>query len=118
MDNLIVREAKMRDVENIAKIHVETWQCAYRGQLPDSFLDGLSVKKRQESWMKNLSNPLPKTKVFVGEVDNKIVGFCAIGASRDDDADKTVGELFAIYIDARCMNKGFGSALMQKGFEY
>jgi hypothetical protein len=50
VDNLIVREAKVTDAEGIAKIHVETWQHAYREQLPDAFLDSLSIKEKQKFW--------------------------------------------------------------------
>jgi hypothetical protein len=31
MDNLIIREAELKDAAGIAKVHVETWQSAYRG---------------------------------------------------------------------------------------
>lgn len=118
MDNLTVREAKVGDVNGIAKIHVETWQYAYRGQLPDAFLDDLSVEKRQKVWKEELSNPKSKVKILVGELGDKIVGFCSLGKSRDSDANEVVGELYAIYIDSDYMNKEVGSALMQKGLEY
>ncbi len=118
MSNLIIREAEIADAKGIAKIHVETWQYAYKGQLPDAFLDSLSVEKRQEVWKENLANPHPKTKIYVGEIEGKIVGFCSLGASRDDNATETMGELYAIYIDSNNMSKGVGSTLMQKGLEY
>ncbi|MDP4011663.1 MAG: GNAT family N-acetyltransferase [Candidatus Roizmanbacteria bacterium] len=118
MDNLIVREANIGDVSGIAKIHVETWQYAYRGQLPDAFLDSLSIEKRQKVWREELSNPQSNVKIYVGEIESKIVGFCSLGKSRDDDADESMGELYAIYIDSHYMNSGIGSALIQKGLEY
>lgn len=118
MDTLVVREAKISDVNRIAKIHVETWQYAYRGQLPDEFLDSLSIVKRQKVWKEELSNSQSNIKIFVGEIGDMIVGFCSLGKSRDDNATEDTGELYAIYIDSHHMNIGVGSALMQKGFEY
>ena len=38
-----IRPATPRDVTAIATIHVETWQVVYRGQVPDEYLERLSV---------------------------------------------------------------------------
>ena len=34
-----VRRATADDAEAIADVHIETWRVAYRGQLPDAFLE-------------------------------------------------------------------------------
>ena len=109
-----VRQAVISDAKAIAKIHVKTWQCAYRGQMPDSHLDSLSVAKRTERWKEILSNPVPKKKDFVAELDGKVVGFVSVGASRDEDMDESTGEIWAMYVDPNNMHKGVGSALMEK----
>ncbi len=57
MDNIIVRKAKIEDATGIAEVHVLTWQCAYRGQIPDSYLDGLSIEKRTEGWREQIKLP-------------------------------------------------------------
>lgn len=44
-NNYLVRKATSEDAPAIAKIHVETWQSVYRGQMPDSLLDNLSIQK-------------------------------------------------------------------------
>jgi ribosomal protein S18 acetylase RimI-like enzyme len=118
MDNLTVRESSTDDIPSLAKIQVETWQYAYKGQLPDDFLKSLSVEEKQKKWTEIPSHPLPKAKVFVGVADHRIVGYCTMGASRDDDAGNTVGELMAIYTDTDFMNQGIGSALMAEGLAY
>ena len=38
-----VRDATVDDARAIAEVHVASWRWAYRGQLPDDLLDGLSV---------------------------------------------------------------------------
>ena len=38
MDSLIIREAQLKDAAGIAKVQVETWQTAYKGQMPESYL--------------------------------------------------------------------------------
>ena len=47
-----MREAILADAEAIATVHVRSWQAAYRGQLPDEYLDGLTVEDRlsQHQW--------------------------------------------------------------------
>lgn len=118
MDEVKIRSAEKRDATGIAKVHVGTWQCAYRGQMPDAFLDSLSIEGRTKGWDKILSNSKPETQTFVAEVDNKVIGFCSVGACRDKDMDSTTGEMWAIYVSADSMNKGAGSALHEKGLLY
>jgi len=38
MDSLIIREAQLKDAAGIAKVQVKTWQTAYKGQMPESYL--------------------------------------------------------------------------------
>jgi ribosomal protein S18 acetylase RimI-like enzyme len=117
--NFIIRKAEIKDARGIAKVHTETWQTHYRGQIPDEFLEGLSVEKRAEGWEKNLSDPKTKTAVFVAESGTEIVGFCCVGPSRGDEvADPSVGELYAIYVDSSKHGQGIGSALVQAGLDY
>jgi hypothetical protein len=51
---LSVRPARPGYAAAIAEVHVRTWQAAYRGQIPDAFLDGLSVERHHEAWRANL----------------------------------------------------------------
>lgn len=115
MAALNVRIAQKKDASNIAKIHVETWQCAYRGQLPDALLDNLSVEQRTKRWKETLSKPQPESVAFVAEIGGVIVGFCSVGSCRDDDMDGETGELRSIYVAPESMNKGAGSWLHAQG---
>jgi ribosomal protein S18 acetylase RimI-like enzyme len=114
-----IRLAQIEDARAIAAVHINTWQYAYRGQIPDEFLDGMSIERRTARWHEILSRSADlQEHVLVADVDGKIVGFCVVGRSRDEDADETVGELYAIYIDAQTMNHGVGSALLKIGLAY
>lgn len=118
MDNLIIREAKLNDAEDIAKVHIKIWQQAYKGQIPDDFLENLSVENRTKVWVENISNPKPKQNIFVAESGGKILGFVAVGPNRDKDARKDWGELYAIYVDQQSAGKGVGTSLTQKGLDF
>jgi hypothetical protein len=73
-----VRKAYAEDASGIAFIHVRSWQVAYRGHMPDEFLDGLDAEKRTNMWRELTQNP--DKIVFVAD-DRKgnIVGFSALG---------------------------------------
>jgi L-amino acid N-acyltransferase YncA len=118
MDEVKVRSAEKKDAAQIAKIHVGTWQYAYRGQVPNAFLDSLSVEQRTTHWQDTLSRSEQMSQTFVAELNSRVIGFCSVGPCRDADMDKSTGELFAIYVDADFMNKGAGSDLEEVGLNY
>jgi ribosomal protein S18 acetylase RimI-like enzyme len=115
--NVIFRDARLEDAEAAATIHVKTWQIAYRGQIPNDYLDSLDVVSRTKRWQEKLSNPSPRTRNLIAEANQKIIGFCDIGKSRDEDATDDVGEVLAIYIDTDFMGKGVGTKLIDKALE-
>ena len=49
---------------------------AYRGQVPDSYLEGLSVEKRELVWTKALKDQM--RGVLVAEDEERIVGICEL----------------------------------------
>jgi ribosomal protein S18 acetylase RimI-like enzyme len=108
-----VRTATVADAASIAKIHVEAWRVAYRGQIPDAVLNGLDVKRRAAFWQERLSQE--SGAVFVAEDGGRITGFCDLVPSRDKDADaRTVAEIAAIYILPQHWRKGAGRALCDR----
>jgi len=118
MSNFEIRTAGKDDASQIARVQVETWQYAYKGQLPQEHLDRLSIEKRTKRWQEILSDRKNPNVMFVAESKNTIVGFCSVGPSRDDDMDKKTGEVLAIYVDQHVMGKGVGSALMEKSLDH
>ncbi len=118
MNGLIIRPAEEKDAPQIAKVHVRTWQCAYKGQIPDSYLDSLSVEKRTKGWKESLSKSEPETQTFVAESDGKILGFVSAGSCKDKKMPPEIGELWAIYVDQDHMGKGVGSLLLKNSLNY
>lgn len=114
MPEITIREAVVTDAEGRARVHVETWQHAYRGQMPDVLLDNLSVEQRTQAHTQRLSNPAPRSHRLVALDEEDILGFCDVGASREPDADEQAGELYALYVHPHSMGKGIGSALIDE----
>jgi GNAT superfamily N-acetyltransferase len=111
-----VRPARPGDELAIARVHVRTWQVAYRGHVPDEFLDGLSVDTRAEAWRRILAeSDLPTMGAFVlVEGEAAIAGFVHVCPSRDEDAGEDVGEVTAIYVSPELWGRGAGRLLMKR----
>lgn len=110
----VIRAATVADAPGIAEVHVVSWQAAYRGLLPQSLLDGLSVERRTAQWQETV--PRANWNVHVAaRPDGHVGGFVATGPSRDDDADATVGELITIYLRQELWSVGIGSRLHAVG---
>jgi L-amino acid N-acyltransferase YncA len=106
-----IRPAGESDARAIAQVHVQTWQTAYRGVVPDSYLDSLSVDKREMVWRQSLARGAPE--VWVAELHSGVVGWVAFGPSRDVDASPETGELEAIYVTPAKWSTGLGRELWQ-----
>ena len=106
-----IRPALPEDAKSIAEVHVAAWQAAYRGLMPDAYLDELTVEKRTAVWQRSLALPSPGT-VVVAETKDSLAGFCLFGPTRDEDGkNKSAGEILAINIRPDCWRNGFGRAL-------
>lgn len=49
-----IRLAQVQDAADLGSIHVRAWQKAYRGLLPQKYLDGLSISERQAMWAEEI----------------------------------------------------------------
>lgn len=111
-----VRKATVEDAAGIAFVHVRSWQVAYRGHMPDEFLDGLDAEKRTNMWCELTQNP--DKMVFVAEdKEGDIVGFSALGPSRDPDTKSNTAEISAIYVHPEKWKKGVGRALLSASLD-
>ena len=111
-----IRRAEPSDAKGIAKVKVASWKSAYRGILPDSLLDNLSVEHDESRWRARII--AHTSQVLVLEQNGRIIGFVAFGASRDEDVEQErVGEVYAIYLEPREWRRGHGSALIDIAIE-
>lgn len=108
-----VRPARVGDAPDVARIHVESWRKAYRGQVPDSYLASLSVSARTGYWAGVLGTADPQCEVVEGVAGP--MGFVSLGPSRDDLAPADTGEIYAIYLDPQAWGLGAGRALHDHG---
>lgn len=115
-----VRPAIIDDAEAIPRVHIASWQVAYRGQIPDAYLNGLAneMPRRIEFWRSALQRaPEQGRRLFVAERDGFVVGFLSCGPSEDPDRDSETGEIYAIYLHPSAWGTGTGRALFERGEE-
>ena len=105
----MIRSATPVDARAIATIHVEAWRAAYRGIVPDEYLDSLSIDGRESAWRENLL--AADTSTWVAQESDAIVGWISAGPSRDTDAGTSAGEIWAVYVAPGCQGKGVGRSL-------
>jgi GNAT superfamily N-acetyltransferase len=115
---VLVRPAAPADAAALAAVHTGTWQAAYRGVLPDAFLDGLGPDRSPALWTRVTAEPAPRSAVLVAEAGGVVVGFVHVRPSRDDDADPArTGEVTSIYVRPDRWGTGAGRALMAAAVE-
>jgi GNAT superfamily N-acetyltransferase len=114
-----IRRATVSDATAIATVHVWSWQDAYRGLLPQDFLDGLDVGRRRDGWARILAEAhWPRSATLVVDSDESVVGFAHLCPTRDDDGDPaTVGEIVAIYLLSTLWSTGVGRRLMDESLD-
>jgi ribosomal protein S18 acetylase RimI-like enzyme len=110
---LNIRRAQANDAPLLAQVHVDAWQVAYRGVVPDSFLERFTYQRREAAFRQALADNLEET--YLVEEDDHALAILTIGACRDDDLDVTAtGEIWGIYITPAYWRKGIGTQLVQE----
>lgn len=104
-----IREAIAADARAIATVHVQSWQAAYQGIVPATYLQSLSIEKREAIWRELLLKKASET--FVAENQGVVQGWINIGPSRDADAHAQTAEVWALYVDPMYWAQGIGTAL-------
>ena len=101
-----IRRARTPDARAIAEVYVNSWRETYRGQLPDTYLDGLSYEAFERHWRRTFA---ARGWAFVAEREGRIVGLCSGGKCRREHL--AGGEIFVLYVLAAHQGQGVGRGL-------
>ena len=110
-----VRLATTDDIAAIARVHVESWQSAYRELLPAAYLSGLALSEREEQWRQVLAGR--NTTVLVAVDQHDVVGFVAFGPVQTQAVSAEYYKLFALYLLEHYWSTGVGRQLLQAGLQ-
>jgi len=107
---MLLRPAESEDAIAVARVHVRSWQTAYRTLLPDDYLDQLRPEDRAQKYDFANVDPL-KPQMIVAVEEGLIQGFATTAPSRESDLPDH-GELYALYVDPERWGQGIGIALV------
>jgi len=116
MAGMAVRASVPEDAEAVERLRIAGWQTAYRGIIPDGYLDGLLVNvARRRRCLAELPADISDS---VAVADGAVVGWIACGPCRGPDRiGLRYGEIFACYVHPGWWRKGVGRLLMDHAIE-
>jgi ribosomal protein S18 acetylase RimI-like enzyme len=108
-----IRPAQIADAAAIAHVRVAAWQAAYRGLLPDAYLDRADLDQTEAAFLHDRLQRLgSRAWVSVAECNQQIVGYCAYGQTEDTDGAPASGQIYDLYIHPAAWSHGIGRQLL------
>ena len=95
------------DRNKISSVYEQSWKTAYRGIVPDDFLDSIPAGR----WASKVDTPSWNTLVCLE--DGQIIGTSSFCESRFD-VFEGYGEIISIYLLPEYVGKGCGRQLMER----
>lgn len=113
-DKMNIRKMNFEDAASVARISTHGWQKAYRGLMPDQFLDSIDINQRKINWEKVIKDDSENVQI-VADDNGHILGFASGLLNRFKD--KLIDceyELVAIYVDPNSWRSGIGKMLLNE----
>lgn len=113
MSDIIIRDATVNDIEEVAKLHVDSWRETYAGIISQNYLE--NIKKNIDKRIIRMKNEFNLRHMIVAVLDDEIVGFSEFVLSNEFSKDLEIDcELCGLYIKNGYKHMGLGSKI----FEY
>lgn len=107
---LFIRKADQEDLEEIAQVHADAWQAAYRNLLSPKDLTYGSLEKQRTRWKEKLA--AEEHGHYVATEQGSIVGFFTLQEPKEADLPPGTLEVKAIYFAPNQWRKGYGTQCM------
>jgi GNAT superfamily N-acetyltransferase len=113
-----IRPAVAGDGAAIAAVKWRMYRLAYRGVLPDAFLDQLGFHPGPAWWIDLATHPASTAhRALVAGRRGEVHGGCAVGPNRDGELGTGVGEVCQLYVDPTAAGQGVGQRLLGAGLD-
>ena len=108
---LEIRPIAEEEIDEVARVHVRSWQSGYAGIVPEEFL--ASLDPAEFAARRRYTAVPPGGGAVCAVEDGTIVGHAAFGPYRPDreTIDETMGELYSIYVEPEQWGRGAGRRL-------
>jgi RimJ/RimL family protein N-acetyltransferase len=117
VDDVIIRDIKAEDIEEMAIVRHHVWETTYRGIYEDSVIDQFDYEHVEESFREKMM--LPDTIFKVATVNNKIVGYVCFGKNTTEERYKDYDYLIHyIHISKEYQGKGLGTKFFKMIMNY
>ena len=101
-----IRSATLADIQAIAEFQTACWREAYRGLVPDAYLDGVSVGDRAFRWRERLVSG--SRQIAVGWAGEDVAGVVSWGPAEDGEPAL---ELKTLYVGEQHRGGGLAATL-------
>src|SRR5262249_4799330 len=109
------RRATIADSLAVGQVHVQSWRESFKGIVPQSFLNKMSVQERAGAFRIRFTDD--DYRMFIAETPkNGVVGFADVWKARDADRPYQA-ELYGIYLLRDVQRQGVGTKLFTLGVE-
>ncbi|TQL68617.1 L-amino acid N-acyltransferase YncA [Nocardioides albertanoniae] len=112
---MLIRAAVPDDAEALTDLHLDVWEEAYAGLMPDRIFVERRAQRRTriERWRTNIETGPISNTVLEADQPGRLIGFASAGPARDDDSELPPLELSALYVRAETYGAGLGYALLE-----
>lgn len=101
---------KLDDFDAISAIYAESWKVAYKGIVPQDYLDALPTNY----WSKTLATSA--WDILVMSKNNKYIGTASLCPARDESMEGW-GEIISIYLLPAYYHQGYGTMLLNRAIQ-
>ena len=112
MDNIVIEKMKEDDIEQVAKILINSWKIAYRDIIDKTFLENLSLEEKIQKLKEQYKDG--GYTIARNKDTNEVVGVTRFGKRLDELNRFTEydGEIYALYVKPGLLRKKIGSRLL------
>lgn len=110
-----VRRATVADAQEIARLHIASWQVTYVNELPADFLAGLSLAARTARWRTQIEQG---AHVLLAEENDVLIGFVSCGpANYGESRSPEEWQIYNLHVTPSRHGQGIGGPLFDKAVQ-
>jgi GNAT superfamily N-acetyltransferase len=110
---MILRRAAVADAPAIARVHVAAWDAAFRGIVPDDWIDARTLERRTSQWSSRLAEPNRLVWIACEDGANgEALGFAGAVVLEPPDGEFQ-SYLQTLYVHPRVFRRGIGRQLLK-----